>query len=288
MMDLRYHISRAFARFLPDKLYLSIKFRSHMGYWMDWNNPQTFNEKIQWLKVYDRHPEYTKLVDKAAVKNYVASIIGEQYIIPTLAVYDSADSIDFDNLPNQFVLKCTHDSGGIVICRDKASLNKSAARTKLRKGLKRNYVIQNREYPYKNVLRRIIAEKYINDGDGNDIMDYKFFCFNGVPRFVELDFDRFTNHRRNVYDTKWNLLDLQILYPKGNDRAIPKPQNFDVMIEIAAKISIGIPHVRVDLYNVNGKIYFGEMTFFHGSGMESFTPQEWDLIFGKMIKLPKK
>lgn len=150
-MSIRYHISRNIARLLPDKLYFSIKFRTHMGYWMDWEDPQTFNEKIQWLKVYDRHPEYTKMVDKVSAKEYVAGIIGNEYIIPTLAVYNSAAEIDFDKLPNQFVLKCTHDSGGIVVCRDKSKLNLKATREILRKGLKRTYIIQNREYPYKAI-----------------------------------------------------------------------------------------------------------------------------------------
>lgn len=286
-MDPRYHFSRCIARMLPDKLYLSIKFRSHMGYWMDWDNPQTFNEKLQWLKVYDQHPEYTKMVDKVTVKDYVANIIGDQYIIPTLAVYDSAEDVDFNALPNQFVLKCTHDSGGIVICRDKMTLDKEATIKKLRKGLKRTYVIQNREYPYENVPRRILAEQFIEDENGCGLYDYKFFCFNGIPRFVQLDFDRFTCHRRNVYDINWNLLNLQILFPKGHDRTFPKPTNFNTMLEISSKLSEGIPHVRIDLYNVNGKIYFGEMTFFHGSGMEVFTPREWDFIFGQMIKLPE-
>ena len=157
-MNLRYHISRSIAWLLPDKLYLSIKYRTRFGYWMNWDNPKTFCEKIQWLKIYDRHPEYTKMVDKVAAKEYVASIIGKKYIIPTLAVYDSADEIDFDKLPNRFVLKCTHDSGGIIVCRDKSKLGIEAARKKLRKGLKRTYIIQNREYPYKKVPRKIIAE----------------------------------------------------------------------------------------------------------------------------------
>ena len=168
---MRKKISRVVARFLPDTLYLSLKFRSHMGYWMNWDNPQTFCEKLQWLKVYDRHPEYTKMVDKVASKEYVAGIIGEEYIIPTLSIYNTAEEINFDKLPNQFVLKCTHDSGCIVVCRDKSKLDIEAARKKLSKGLKRTYIIQNREYPYENVPRRIIAEQYMEDESGYELKD---------------------------------------------------------------------------------------------------------------------
>lgn len=286
--SVRYHFSRAIARLLPDKLYLSIKFRTRFGYWMDWKHPQTFSEKLQWLKIYDRHPEYTKMVDKAAAKQYVANIIGEDYIIPTLAVYNSAEDIDFGKLPKQFVLKCTHDSGGLVVCKDKSKLDYEAARKKLRKGLKRTYIIQNREYPYKDVPRRIIAEKYMEDESG-ELQDYKFFCFDGVPKYLFVATDR---SRKDVetkfdfFDMEWNHLPFTNGHP--NNPITPKmPDNFELMKELAGKLSVGMPEVRVDLYNIRGKIYFGELTFFHWSGLVPFNPKEWDYIFGQQIRLPK-
>ena len=286
MSTLRYQISRNIARLLPDKLYLSIKFRTHMGYWMDWRNPKTFSEKLQWLKVYDRHPEYTEMVDKVAAKDYVAGIIGKEYVIPTLAVYNSADEIDFDALPNQFVLKCTHDSGGLVVCKDKSKLDVNEAREKLRKGLKRTYIVQNREYPYKNVPRRIIAELYMEDESG-ELKDYKFFCFDGKVQCFKIDFDRFSIHRANYYDKNGNLLKFgEADFPPDYDRKINLPSNIKEMIAVAETLSAGFVFIRVDLYNVQGQIYFGEMTFFPASGMGRFTPEEWDYKLGECIKLP--
>lgn len=285
--QLRYQISRNIARLLPDKLYLSIKFRTHMGYWMDWKNPKTFSEKLQWLKVYDRHPEYTEMVDKVAAKDYVAGIIGKEYVIPTLAVYNSADEIDFDALPNQFVLKCTHDSGGIVVCKDKSKLDVNEAREKLRKGLKRTYIVQNREYPYKNVPRRIIAEQYMEDESG-ELKDYKFFCFDGVPKYLFVATDRGRKDietKFDFFDMDWNHLPFTNGHP-NNPVTPEKPENFELMKQLAARLSVGMPHVRVDLYNIQGKVYFGELTFFHWGGTVPFVPNEWDYRFGECIKLP--
>ena len=285
---LRKKVSYFLALFFPDKLYLSLKFRSHMGYWMNWKNPQTFSEKIQWLKLYDRHPEYTKMVDKLAAKDYVAGIIGKEYTIPTLAIYNSADEIDFDALPDQFVLKCTHDSGGIVVCWDKSKLNREAARKKLRKGLKRTFIVQNREYPYKDVPRRIIGEQYMEDESG-ELKDYKFFCFDGHPKYLFVASDRMRKDvetKFDFFDMDWNHLPFTNGHP-NSERPIPCPRNFEKMKEIAAKLSAGIPHVRVDLYNINGKIYFGELTFFHWSGVVPFDPPEWDCKLGELIHLPQ-
>lgn len=288
-MRIRYNVSRFIARLLPDKLYLSIKYRTRFGYWMDWNNPQTYSEKLQWLKVYDRHEEYTKMVDKLAAKDYAASIIGDEYIIPTLTVYDSADDIDFDKLPNQFVLKCTHDSGGLAVVKDKSQCNQDEIRKKLGKSLRRSYTVQTREYPYKNVPRRIIAEQYMEDESG-ELRDYKFFCFDGDPKCLFVATDRGVKGEEtkfDFYDMEWNHLPFTNGHP--NSQCPPKkPKNFETMKEIAAKLSAGIPHVRVDLYNVNGNIYFGEMTFFHWGGMKPFQPREWDYKLGEMIKLPKQ
>lgn len=270
-----------------DATFIKIKWKlSDMQYPLNLENPRTFSEKLQWLKLHDRHSEYTQMVDKATAKDYVASIVGDKYIIPTYGIWNSVDEIEWDKLPNKFVVKATSDSGGVIICKDKSNLNIQAAVAKLKKQGSRSYYYQNREYPYRDVPHRYIAEAYMEDESGYELKDYKFFCFNGEPKFVQIDFDRYSNHRRNVYDINWNLLDLQIKFPKGHDRVFPKPENYDEMVEISRKLSKGIPHVRIDLYNANGKIYFGEITFFHGSGMEVFTPLEWDYKFGEFLKLP--
>ena len=273
---------------LSDSLFLKLKFYVCEGYWPNLSNPQSFNEKLQWLKLHDMHPEYGMFVDKASVKEFVANKVGEEYIIPTIGIFNTLEEIDWKALPRQFVLKSTCDSGGVVICKDRTLLDIPAAIDKLEKSARIDYSKYSKEYPYKYVTHRYIAEAYLEDESGYELKDYKFFCFDGVPRFVQLDFDRHTHHRRNIYDINWNLLDLQILFPKGHDRVFPKPQHFEEMIGVAEKLSAGFPHVRIDLYNVNGKVYFGEMTFFHGSGMEVFTPRMWDYEFGKFINLPKE
>ena len=282
----RYHVSRIIASFLPDKLYLSIKFRTRFGYWMDWNHPKTFSEKLQWLKVFDRHEEYTLLVDKVAVKPFVAGIIGWEYVIPTLATYRSVDEIDFDKLPNKFVLKCNHDSGGLVVCKNKKDLDLIAAKKKLRKGLKHTYITQNREYPYAKVPRQIIAEPFIVDESGYELKDYKFFCFDGQPKFLFVATGRLENDVKfDFFDMDWNHIPVKNGHPNSL-KPIRKPEGFEKMVEIAKKLSMGFRHVRVDLYNVNGKVYFGELTFFHFSGMTPFVPSSWDEKFGKLLHLP--
>ncbi|MBE6192965.1 MAG: glycosyl transferase [Rikenellaceae bacterium] len=279
-----------FAKFIPDRLYLKLLFRLKMGYWMDFDNPQTFNEKLQWLKLYNRRPEYTQMVDKYAAKEYVASIIGAEYIIPTLGVWDSVEDIDFDSLPNQFVLKCTHDSGGIVICTDKSQLNIEEAKSKLKKGLKRDYYPTSREWPYKNVPHRIIAEQYMVDESGYELKDYKFFCFDGVPKALFIASDR----GNTTEETKFDFFDMDfhhLPFTNGHSNAVKpvlKPKGFEMMKILAAKLSQGMPHARIDFYNINGQIYFGEITFFHWGGIVPFDPEEWDYTFGSWITLPEK
>ena len=276
-----------FARLFPDGLFLKLLFPLRTGYKLNLKAPQTFNEKLQWLKLYDRNPEYSKMVDKVEAKKYVADIIGDDHIIPTLAVYDKVEDIDFDTLPDRFVLKCTHDSGGIVICKDKATLDKQAAIEKLRRGLEQNYFYQNREWPYKNVKPRIIAEVYMDGGE--ELLDYKFMCYNGVCKNLFVCTGRAKHDLRvDFFDTKWQHLPFYRKYPNA-DYEIPKPENLDEMIlcanDIASKVRC--PFVRIDLYSINGKIYFGEITFFPGSGMEFFEPIEWDYTLGSYINLPK-
>jgi hypothetical protein len=248
--------------------------------------PKTFNEKIQWLKLHDRRQEYTQLVDKYEVKKIVAEKIGEQYIIPTLGVWNHFDEINFDALPNQFVLKCTHDSGSIVIVKDKAQLNKAEARKILEEGLGRNYYYSGREWPYKNVKPRIIAEKYMIDESGIELKDYKVFNFDGVPKFIQVDFGRFTEHKRNLYTLDWEYIDAAIKFPNDREEIIEKPEKLEEMLFLSKKLSYGMPHVRTDFYSINDRIYFGELTFYHGSGFEKFTPDRFGEVVGSYLKLP--
>lgn len=270
-----------------DRLFLKLLFPLKAGYKLNLDNPQTFNEKLQWLKINDRHSEYTRMVDKVDAKDYVANKIGEKYIIPTLAIYERAEDIDFESLPNKFVLKCTHDSGGVIICKDKSTLNKKHAIKVLAGGLKRRYYYLNREWPYKNVKPRIIAEKYMSDGDAGGLRDYKFFCFNGEPKAMFLLKDRQIESKLNFYDMDFNKLPFERGYPNFTDE-VEKPEEWDEMIKLAKILSKDIPFVRVDFYDINGAIYFGELTFFPGTGMEEFKPKEWDYTFGSWIKLPLK
>ena len=274
--------------FLTDKAYLKFMYRVRMGKKLNLKNPQTFNEKLQWLKLYDRKPEYTVMVDKEAVKQYVADKIGAEYIIPTLGVYNNFDEIDFDKLPNQFVLKSTHDSGGVIICKEKSTLDKIMAKEKIERSLKTNYFWRGREWPYKNLKPRIIAEKYMVDESGYELKDYKFFCFDGVPKFllVAKDREKGKEAKYDYFDENFNHLP----FTKGHPSSEPpyfKPDGFEEMKELAEKLSKDIPHVRVDLYNINGKIYFGELTFYPASGFGGFQPEEWDHKIGEWLKLPK-
>ncbi len=280
-----YLTAMGLTRWMSDEQFLKKEYFLQMGKPLNLNDPKTFNEKLQWLKIHNRKPEYTTMVDKYAVKQYVADRIGEQYIIPTLGVWEHFDDIDFDNLPKQFVLKCTHDSGGIVICRDKSKLDKKTAKKKLEYYLKRKYYYIHREWPYKNVKPRIIAEKYMTNGDGEDLNDYKLMCFNGKVKTTFVCSDRFSKDGLKVtfYDTDWRRMPFERHYPASKTE-IDKPQTYEEMVILAEKLAFGIPFVRVDFYEINGNIYFGELTFFPGSGYEEFTPEEWDKTLGNWIK----
>lgn len=273
---------------LPDKLYISLYYYMKMHKKMNWKNPQTFNEKLQWLKLHNRRPEYTMMVDKFEAKKYVADRIGEEYIIPTLGVWERFEEIDFDRLPDQFVLKCTHDSGGLVICRDKAKLDKDKARKKIESSLRNNYYYSGREWPYKNVKPRIIAEQYMEDTETAELRDYKIFTFDGVAKALFIATERASEAEEtkfDFFDTEFRHLPFTNGHPNA-DVQPAKPETFDEMLRLAEKLSTNIPHLRVDFYEVNGKAYFGELTFSHWSGMVPFEPAEWDKIFGDWIKLP--
>lgn len=274
---------------MDDEQYIRRLYKINMGKELNLDPPVTFNEKIQWLKLHDRKPIYTTMVDKYEAKKYVADIIGEEYIIPTLGVWDHFEDIDFDSLPDQFVLKCTHDSGGLVICRDKSKLDKNAAKKKIEKSLKKNFYYTGREWPYKNVKPRIIAEQYMEDESTHDLRDYKIFAFDGVPKALFI-----ATERSSTEETKFDFFDAEfkhLPFTNGHPNAdiMPaKPETFELMKELAGKLSKGFPELRVDFYEVNGRTYFGELTFSHWSGMVPFNPEEWDKTFGEWIKLPEE
>ncbi len=363
----------AWERFAPplttDKFFLKVKYRMIMGYWMDFDNPKTFNEKIQWLKLNDRHPEYTQLVDKVAVKYYVKDLIGDEYIIPTLGIWNSVDEIDWKALPDKFVIKAAGDSGSIVICTGKRNFDINKAKAQLKKLGNRNYSKTNKEYPYYSVPRRFIAEELLENSASNvkpdfivtctngipydtsysekikeiclrlattiptsrldfyqingkelyvdltnladnnctgysvflendlkiihsnnpnkDIIDYKFFCFNGNPYCYRIDFGRGVEHHANYYDLNGNLMPFGMIYSPIKEKHFVQPDNFKEMLHIVGRLCQGYPFVRVDLYNVKGRIYFGELTFFPGGGWSKYEPNEWDMKLGNLLSINK-
>lgn len=274
-------------RLIPDKAYLKFKYWLVMNKKLNIDNPQTYNEKLQWLKLYDRKNYYSNLVDKYEVRKYVSEKIGDQYLIPIYGVYDSFNEINFETLPNSFVLKTTHDSGGVVLCKDKDSLDLLKAQKKLDESLKQNYFWRKREWPYKNVRPRIVAEKYMVDESGYELKDYKFFCFDGKPEFMFVASGRNKgNTRFDFFDMKFNNIPVRQHYDRSVDPSlIKKPESFEQMKKLAAKLSKNLKHVRIDFYSINGDIYFGEITFFHFSGTEKFEPETFDRSFGDFLKL---
>ena len=272
-----------------NELYLKLVYFLTFGKWLDLKHPEslkTFNEKIQWLKLHNDTPLFTQMVDKYEVRKIIEAKLGPRYMFPLLGVWESADEIDFDKLPEKFVLKPTHDSGSIVFCRDRSNFNQNKARCKLRKALRRNYYWLGREMPYKNVHPRIIAEPMMSDNkSGQDLKDYKLFCFNGVIKMIQVDYDRFTNHHRNLYTPEWKLIDAFILYPNNPQQIIAPPNALPHMLEIGRKLSKGFPFVRIDLYVINDRIYFGEFTFHHGGGLERIRPREFNRTMGEWIRL---
>ncbi len=272
-----------------DETYLKWYYFFPMKRWPDLKNPKSFNEKLQWLKIHDKNPAYTKMVDKYEVKKYIGELLGQEYVIPTLGVWDKFEDINFDSLPRRFVLKCTHDSGGLVICKDKSSLNVDSARKKINKCLKKDYYIETREFPYKNVKPRIIAEEYIEQPSASSLNDYKVLCFSGKAKLIEYHVDRFTDkHTQDFYDAEWNKTPItQGGYSAFSDYCAPKPVCFDEMIRFSELITKDMAHCRVDWYEINGKLFFGEITFFDGSGVEAFDNYADDLILGSWIDLKK-
>lgn len=275
-----------------DEKYLRLLFKYRMGYPLNLNNPQTYNEKLNWLKLYDRNPLYTKLVDKYEVKEFVAEKAGEQYVIKTLGIWDKPESIQWDILPKQFVLKTTHGGGnsGVIVCKDKDLLNKDLTVRRLNIAMKQDLYKDSREWPYKNVPKRIIAEEYIEDEATKELRDYKFFCYDGNVEYLFIGSERQKpgeDVKFDFFDKDFNHLVLKQGHP--NSKVLPdKPSQFNKMKEIASTLSVGIPHVRVDLYEANGQVFFGEMTFYHFGGVVPFEPNEWDYKFGEHLQLPPK
>ncbi len=273
---------------IPDKLFLKLHFLISCKKVLKLSNPVTYNEKIQWIKLYDRNPLYATMADKAEAKKYVAEKIGKEHIIETYGVWNSFEEIDFEKLPNQFVIKSTHDSGGVVICKDKNSFNFDEAREIINKSLKRNYYYCGREWAYKNIKPRIIAEKYMVDESGCELKDYKVFCFSGEPKIIQVDYDRFINHRRNLYTTDWEYIEGTSKFPTDKSHKIEKPAVLNEMLDYARVLSKGFPQLRVDFYIVEDKIYFGELTLYHGSGFEKYEPEELGVTLGNYTVLPRR
>ena len=273
-------------RFLPDRTYIQLYYFAQFKKFCNLRHPVTYNEKLNWLKLHDHNPLYPRIVDKCEAKKYVAEIIGEEHIIPTLGVWEHFDEIDFEALPDQFVLKCTHDSEGVAVIRDKKTMDRAAVREKLEQALKQNFYYIGREWPYKNLKPRIIAEKYMEDHVDGELRDYKFFCFDGEPKALFVASDRTdTQVFFDYFDMEFNHLDIKQKYPHAA-KPLRKPDTFEQMAKYARVLSSGFPHVRVDFYEVDGRLYFGELTFYHFSGFMPFEPQKWDRIFGDWLRLP--
>lgn len=281
---------------LTDKQFLSIKFLLKDGRRINWKNPKSFREKCNWLKLYDQRPEYTTLVDKVKVKEWAAGIIGDEYIIPTLAVWDRPEDVDFSVLPSRYVLKCNHTTGGNYIHTTEDEPDKEAVLALLKRKFADKPFYRICEWPYKNVEKKILAEAYIDDPDNARLIDYKFYCFNGVPHYIQINshstHEVFSDNRNDrirdyqgFYDMEWNKQEFTQEFPYHNDVYTPKPENFDKMAELAVKLSKGIPFVRVDFYNIKGKIYLGEMTLYPYGGIGAIRPEKWDFILGDLLEL---
>ena len=281
---------------LSDKSFIKKLYKKRMGKKINLSNPQTFTEKQNWLKLYDRNPIYTVMVDKYLARDFVKERIGEQYLVPLLGVWNNADEIDFSALPDKFVLKCNHNSDVIIFrngtftSKDNSILTEEAVRNRLNKQLENDYYLVKREWPYKNVPRKIICEKFMENTDGSKLVDYKLFCFDGNPKLIMVNSDRFGagGTKTDMYDMSWTYLDMQDgHYPTAGD-VFEKPICFNEICNLARTLSSSVPFLRVDFNIWNNKLYFGELTFFHSAGLESFEPQEWDYILGQELVLPKK
>ena len=277
---------RGYLKFVPDEQWIKYVYKKRLGNLPDLKAPKTFTEKLQWLKLYDRKPEYSSLVDKYEVRNYIERTIGKEYLIPLLGVYDTFEEIDFDALPDQFVLKPNHTSGDIYICKNKSEIDYKKLKKIVNIWLRRNYYWVQREWPYKNIKPRILCEQYMVDDSGAELKDYKVYCFQGEPKIIKVDFHRFIKHRCNIYDINWNYIPLSVEFPTEPMLQIKKPPKLPDMLRIAQILSKGYPYIRSDFYVVEDKIYFGELTFYPGAGLERYEPKDYELYLGNLINLP--
>ena len=274
------------SKFIPDAVAVRGLFKARLGYKLNLNDPKTFNEKTNWLKLYYRHDEFSKMVNKYESKIIVSNILGEQYVIPSIAVYDRWEDIDFNLLEPPYVIKTTHASGVVFVIKDSSDLNNlTAIKNRVKESLKQNYFYRSREWPYKNCKRQILIEKYVQDSNNNNLPVFKFFCFNGSPYLVQtIQNDKTSNESIDYFDMNWNRLDLRQNF-KNSENPFEKPTNFEEMKSVAAKLSNGFPFIRIDLYSINGKTYFSEYTFYSDSGLEKFDPADWDNRLGSLIDL---
>lgn len=278
-------ILRLLDRYGTDASYIKWMFLHRLGYWPNLEHPRTFNEKMNWIKLNDKNPKFVEYADKYTVREHIKRVMGEEYLIPIIGVYDSAEDIDYSALPNQFVLKCNNGAGYNVICKDKCSLDIKGTNAKLNKWLKTDFSKGKREWYYKEIPPKIICEKYMEDKQSDTLFDYKLFCIGGKVQFIQVDFDRFRDHRRNIYDCNWNLMEWGINFPRDVERIVEKPLVLREMIEFAEKLSAEFKQLRVDFYVINGHLYFGEMTFFSGGGFTNFKPQLMDKRYGDILQL---
>ena len=274
-----------FGKVIEDRLYIQIIYYLSFGRKIDLDKPRSFNEKMNWLKLYNRVPLYTILADKYEVKAFVAKIIGEEFVVENYGVYDTWEDIDFDKLPDQFVIKGTHDSGGAFVCRNKARFDCNRVKRRIEKNLKKNYYFPLREWPYMNIKPRIIIDKFLDDGTGSELRDYKFYCFNGIPKYI-YNTIKGNNIYENFYDMDFNPININHGFPRHQPE-FEKPKNFELMKKLASKLSFGLPFVRVDFFEVDNKVYFGEFTFYDWGGMRPFESYEQDLFLGDLLELPE-
>lgn len=278
--------ARGVFNWMPDAWYLKILYRWLMGEKLNLKNPQKYNEKLQWLKLHDRDPRYAEWVDKYEVRSYIEKKLGAEYLIPCYGVWERFEDIDFDALPDKFVLKCTHDSGSVLLCKDKNTFDKAAAAARMKKAFKRNYYNTYREWPYKSVKPRIIAEKYMVDESGDDLKDYKVMCFAGKAEMIEVHRNRFRGeeHTQDFYDRDWNNLHIVQAFIPGASEPIERPEKLEELLRLSETLAAGLYHVRVDWYVIRDRIYFGEITFYDGSGFEAFCEKD-EYYLGRLIKL---
>ena len=273
---------------VPDELHLKLLYRAIFDRWPDFNHPQGFNEKLQWLKLHDHNPLYPLLVDKYRVKQWVSDRIGEKYVTKTYGSWERPEDIDFGILPEKFVLKTNHDCGGVAICEERDSFDFESAKRKLNEHLRSDYYKKWREWPYKSVKPLVFAEEYLEPDTGaDDLFDYKFLCFDGSPKLVELHRGRFGSHTQDIYDAQWNRVELSDWgYPQSKE-TLEKPDRFEEMLSLSKMLSDGFPHVRVDWYLTHGRLLFGEMTFYDGAGFCAFEDYADDLKLGSLLNLPE-